>query len=173
MGRRIFVFFRRTIRGVNTIPDITWDRSPSLTLNATHALKDGLSLSANAYFRYVRTDSTNGDLNDDSFDQSLYNLSKTDIAALTAAGYTGFPTTGTAATEPFPFWRCLAQSLEGANGEPSEKCNGVVTAKHGQAEQLWDFRPDELEVRAQPACSGRWVGPGDVELCAVFRSWDI
>ncbi|HEV2644789.1 MAG TPA: TonB-dependent receptor [Acidobacteriaceae bacterium] len=126
-GTADFRFLPGDYTRVNTIPDITWDRSPSLTLNATHSVRDGLSFSANAYYRYVRTDSTNGDLNNDSFDQSLYNLSKTDIAALTSAGYTGFPTTGTAATEPFPFWRCLAQSLEGANGEPSEKCNGVVT----------------------------------------------
>jgi hypothetical protein len=67
-------------------------------------------------------------LNDDSFDQSLYDLSAADIAALEAAGYTGFPTTGNSTTQPFPFWRCIAQSLEGENGEPSEKCNGVITS---------------------------------------------
>ena len=91
-------------------------------MNATHDVTDNLSFSGNAYYRYVRSDSSNGDLNDDSFDESLYKLSAAEIAALTAAGYTGFPTTGNATTQPFPFWPCIAQSLEGEDGEPSEKC---------------------------------------------------
>ena len=126
-GTSDFRFLKTDYSIINTIPDVTWDRSPSLTLNATHAVTDNLSFSGNAYYRYVRSDSSNGDLNDNSFDQSLYNLSAADIAALTAAGYKGFPTTGNATTEPWPFWRCIAQSLEGPNGEPSEKCNGVIT----------------------------------------------
>ena len=44
---------------------------------------------------------------------------------MTAAGYTGFPTTGNAATEPFPFWRCIAQGLE--KSEPIENCTGIIT----------------------------------------------
>ena len=71
---------------------------------------------ANAYYRYVRTDSSNGDLNDDSFGEDLYDLWDDDVAALTAAGYTGFPTTGNATTEPFPFWLCLAQVLQNDDG---------------------------------------------------------
>jgi outer membrane receptor protein involved in Fe transport len=127
-GTADFRFLKTDYFNVNTIPDVTWNRSPSLTLNATHSVTDNLSFSGNAYYRYVRSDSSNGDLNDDSFDQSLYKLSAADIAALKAAGYTGFPTTGNASTEPFPFWRCLAQVLEDqGSGEPSEKCDGVVT----------------------------------------------
>jgi outer membrane receptor protein involved in Fe transport len=127
-GTSDFRFLKTDYSDVNTIPDVTWDRSPSLTLNATHAVTDNLSFSGNAYYRYVRSDSSNGDLNDDSFDQSLYNLSASDIAALKVAGYIGFPTTGNASTEPFPFWRCLAQVLEDqGSGQPSEKCDGVVT----------------------------------------------
>lgn len=127
-GTSDFRFLNVDYTAVNTIPDVTWDHSPSLTLNVTHAVTDNVTLSANAYYRYVRTDSSNGDLNDDSFDQNLYNLSTADVAALTAAGYTNFPITGNAATEPYPYWRCLAQVLENnTGGEPSEKCNGVVT----------------------------------------------
>ena len=77
------------------------------------------------YFRYIRADTTNGDINSESFDESLYNLSAADITALTAAGYSGFPTTGNATTEPFPYWRCIAQGLEMA--EPIEKCTGIIT----------------------------------------------
>jgi outer membrane receptor protein involved in Fe transport len=118
-------FLAKNYKAVNTIPDVTWNRSPAFTLNVAHSLTSNLTLSGAAYFRYVRADTTNGDLNDDSFTESLYNLSAADIAALTKAGYTGFPLTGNSTTEPFPFWRCIAQALEFS--EPSEKCTGVFT----------------------------------------------
>ncbi len=118
-------FLAKNYRTVNTIPDVTWNRSPALTFNVSHSFNDRFSVSGAAYFRYVRADTTNGDLNNDSFGESLYNLSAADIAALTAAGYSGFPTTGNSTTEPFPFWRCIAQALEFS--EPSEKCTGVFT----------------------------------------------
>lgn len=111
---------------VYSIPDITWNRSPSFNLSVRHDLNSKLTLSGNAYFRYIRADTTNGDINSNSFDQSLYNLNAADVAALTAAGYKGFPITGNATTEPFPFWRCIAQGLE--QNEPIEKCTGILTS---------------------------------------------
>jgi outer membrane receptor protein involved in Fe transport len=110
---------------VNSIPDITWNRSPSFNLSVRHDLSNHLTLSGNAYFRYIRADTINGDLNSNSFNESLYNLSAADVAALTSAGYKGFPITGNATTEPFPFWRCIAQGLE--HNEPVEKCTGIIT----------------------------------------------
>jgi outer membrane receptor protein involved in Fe transport len=110
---------------VYSIPDITWNRSPSFNYSIRHNLTSNLTLAGNAYFRYIRADTTNGDINNDSFDQSLYNLSAADIAALTAAGYSGFPRTGNSSTEPYPYWRCIAQGLE--KDEPSEKCTGLIT----------------------------------------------
>ena len=118
-------FLAKSWSSVYSIPDITWNRSPSLNLTLRHNLTNKLTLSGNVYFRYMRADTTNGDINDASFDESLYNLSAADAAALTAAGYTGFPTTGNATTEPFPFWRCIAQGLE--KDEPVEKCTGIIT----------------------------------------------
>src|SRR6201996_2460283 len=97
-GTSDFRFLNVDYTSVNSIPDVTWDHSPSLTLNVTHALTDKITLSGNAYYRYVRVDSSNGDLNDDSFDQDLYDLDDDDVAALTAAGYSGFPITGDATT---------------------------------------------------------------------------
>ena len=41
----------------------------------------------------------NGDINEDSLDQSVYQPSAAERAALTAAGYTGFPTSGATAAE--------------------------------------------------------------------------
>jgi outer membrane receptor protein involved in Fe transport len=127
-GTSDYRFLATDYTAVNSIPDVTWDHSPSLTLNVSRALTDSLTLSANAYYRYVRTDSSNGDLNDDSFGEDLYDLNPDDVAALTAAGYSGFPITGNPTTEPFPYWLCLAQVLQNdTGGVPSETCNGVIT----------------------------------------------
>jgi len=127
-GTSDYRFLLMNYRSVNSIPDVTWDHSPSLTVNINHAFTDNLTLSGNAYYRYVRTDSSNGDFNDDSFGEDLYDLTTDDIAALTAAGYSGFPITGDSTTEPFPSWSCLANVLlNDAGGDPSDFCNGVIT----------------------------------------------
>ncbi|HZS56013.1 MAG TPA: TonB-dependent receptor [Bryobacteraceae bacterium] len=124
-GLQDFRFLQQDFASVYSIPDITWNRSPSFNLSLRHQVTDHLSFSGNAYFRYIRADTTNGDINEESFDESLYNLSAADIRALTAAGYSGFPTTGNATTEPYPKWRCIAQGLE--NAEPVGKCTGIIT----------------------------------------------
>ena len=92
-----------------------------------------LTFSGNAYYRDIRTDTLNGDINEDSLDQSVYQPSAAEQAALAAAGYTGFPTSGAnAANTPFPFWRCIGNVL--LQDEPAEKCNGLLnrtrTAQH-------------------------------------------
>ena len=110
---------------VYTIPDETANKSPFLNLSFRHSPSNNLSFSGNTYFRYVRTRTLNGDLNDDSLDQSVYQPSAGDIAALTAAGYSGFPLSGAnAANTPFPKWRCIAQALQ--RDEPGEKCDGLL-----------------------------------------------
>jgi outer membrane receptor protein involved in Fe transport len=121
-------FLAQNYSSVYSIPDITWNRSPSVNLSLRHDATSHLVFSGNVYFRYIRADTENADINSNSFDQSLYNLSSADIAALTAAGYSGFPTTGNATTEPFPKWRCIAQGLEQA--DPSERCDGIITQTH-------------------------------------------
>src|SRR5262249_30411820 len=77
-----------------------------------------------AYFRYIRTNTTNGDINDDSFDQQLYTLSDDDKAALDAAGIS-YPPVITPENTPYPYLRCIAQGLE--VDEPGENCTGVDT----------------------------------------------
>jgi outer membrane receptor protein involved in Fe transport len=110
---------------VYTIPDITNNRAPFFNLSGRHSFSNNLSVSGIAYYRYIRTSTLNGDLNEDSLDQSVYQPSAADIAALTAAGYTGFPTSGAnASNTPWPFWRCIAQALQ--RDEPGEKCNGLL-----------------------------------------------
>ncbi len=110
---------------VYTKPDITQNRSTLLNLAATHAVNDQLLFSGNAYYRDINTSTYNGDINEDSLDQSVYQTSAAERAALTAAGYTGFPLSGAnAANTPFPKWRCIGQAL--LNDEPAEKCNGLI-----------------------------------------------
>ena len=115
----------RNYSSVYSIPDITWNRSPSFNLSARHNAMSNLTLSGNAYFRHIRADTINGDINNESFDQSLYTLSPADIRALNANGYSGFPTTGNATTQPFPYLRCIAQGFE--KDEPSKTCTGLIT----------------------------------------------
>jgi outer membrane receptor protein involved in Fe transport len=115
----------RDWRSVYTKPDITGNRSTLLNLSALHEVDDSLTFSGNAYYRRIRSATLNADVNEAALDQSLYQPSAADRAALAAAGYTGFPASGaTAANTPFPFWRCIAQSLQG--DEPAEKCNGLL-----------------------------------------------
>ena len=108
-----------------TLGDVTANHSPSFNLSGRHAISQALSVSGNAYFRFIRADTVNTNLNTESLDQSIYQPSAADQAALAAAGYKGFSTSGaTAANTPFPFWRCIAQALQ--HDEPVEKCDGVL-----------------------------------------------
>ena len=118
-------FLARNRASAYTKPDETLNRSSLLNLSATHHVSDHLLFSGNAYFRNINSATLNGDINNDSLDQAVYQPSAADRAALTAAGYSGFPASGaTAANTPFPFWRCIAQALQ--KDEPAEKCNGLI-----------------------------------------------
>jgi outer membrane receptor protein involved in Fe transport len=115
----------RDYHSVYTKPDQTANRSPFVNLQLRHSFSNAVTFSGNAYFRHIRARTLNGDINEDSLDQSLYQPGAAERAALTAAGYSGFPTSGaTAANTPFPFWRCIGNVLLG--DEPGEKCNGLI-----------------------------------------------
>ena len=159
-------FLAQHYSSVYSIPDITWNRSPSLNLSLRHDATSNLTFSGNAYFRYIRADTTNGDINSNSFDQSLYNLSAADIAALTAAGYKGFPTTGNATTQPFPFWRCIAQGLQ--KSEPIAELHGPDQQHLQQTAQLRSLGAGELAGRAQSHHGGRGLGSQQHDLPAGF-----
>jgi outer membrane receptor protein involved in Fe transport len=115
----------RDYASVYTMPDQTRNHARLFNLAASHAVSDELQLSGNAYYRKIRTATLNGDLNDDSLDQAIYQPNAAERAALAAAGYTGVPASGaTAANTPFPSWRCIANVL--LEDEPAEKCNGLL-----------------------------------------------
>ena len=112
---------------VYSYPDETHNRAASLNLSATQRLHADLSFSGVAYWRKIKTSTLNGDVNDDALDQALLQPGAAEIAALRAAGYSGFPTSGaTTANTPFPKWRCIGNAL--LNDEPAEKCNGVLNS---------------------------------------------
>ncbi len=143
---------------VYTKPDITQNKSTLLNLAGSHAIHDGLLFSGNVYYRQIKSASYNGDINEGAMDQSVYQPSTADRAALTSAGYSGFPTSGAnASNTPFPFWRCIAQGLQ--NDEPGEKCNALINRtqttqkNHGLSGQLtwlgdWAGKPHQLVAGA-------------------------
>jgi outer membrane receptor protein involved in Fe transport len=124
-------FLDRDYASIYTKPDITGNRSPFVNLTARHSATAQLIFSGNIYYRYIRTNTFNGDINEDSLDQAVYQPSAAERAALAAAGFTGVPASGaTAANTPFPFWRCIGQVL--LRDEPAEKCNGLLNLTSSQ-----------------------------------------
>ena len=120
---------RHDYESVYTKPDNTRNESYLFNLVMTHKLSENVSLAANAYTRAIQTRTFNGDINDDSLGESLYQPNADEREALAEAGYTGFPTSGeTQANTPFPAWRCIANIL--LNDEPNEKCNGLLNRTH-------------------------------------------
>jgi outer membrane receptor protein involved in Fe transport len=118
--------------GAYTKPDNTHNRSAFINLGGRHALNPKVLLTGNIYYRDIRTHTVNGDVNEGSLDQSVYQPNDAERNALADAGYTGFPTGGADADNtPFPFWRCLANVL--LIDEPGEKCNGLIN--RGQSDQ--------------------------------------
>ena len=101
------------------------NRSTFLNVTGRRQLSPRTSVSGNGYYRNIHTNSFNGDINEDSLDQSIYQPTAAEQAALAAAGYTGFPASGASASNtPFPSWRCIANGL--LEDEPAEQCNGLI-----------------------------------------------
>ena len=136
-------------RSVYSQPDTTRNRAALLNLAASQALADGLTLAGQAYWRRIQTHTYNGDVNDAALNQASYQPNAAERAALTAAGYSGFPLAGeSAANTPFPRWRCIAHAL--LREEPAEKCNGLINRSQTQQSQVG--------LAAQLSGDQRWAG---------------
>ncbi|MGC2660885.1 MAG: TonB-dependent receptor [Bryobacteraceae bacterium] len=110
--------------GVYSIPDSTANRSPSFNFIARHSFSDNLAFTGNAWYRNIRTEAIDANFNDDAQGNSIYQPTDDEQAVLTAAGYSGFPTSGADITNtPFPKWPCIAEAL--TLGDPDETCDGV------------------------------------------------
>ena len=150
----------RNYASVYTEPDITENASTFLNLVASRDVSEHLTLSGNAYYRHIRTRTLNGDLNDESLDQAVYQPNAAERAALAQAGYSGVPAAGEdAANTPFPFWRCIANVLR--RDEPAEKCNGLVNRSgskqenYGASGQL-TLRSDLAGRQSQLTAGAAW-----------------
>lgn len=129
---------------IYTAPDNTRNRAWLFNLQGSHALSESVSFNGNAFWRRTRTATYNGDVNDDALGQSLYQPNPAERAALTTAGYIGFPLAGESqANTAFPKWRCIANAL--LNEEPNEKCDGLVN-RSLTTQSEWGFG-GELVVR--------------------------
>jgi len=118
-------FLERDYASVYTKPDETDNRSTFLNGTVNHALSDRLTVSLNAYFRNIDTDTLNGDLNENSLDESLYQPGAAEQVALLRAGYISAPVVGAdASNTPFPYLRCVGNVL--LNDEPGETCNSLI-----------------------------------------------
>ncbi|MFO1313700.1 MAG: TonB-dependent receptor [Burkholderiales bacterium] len=118
-------FLARDWASVYTKPDRTDNRAVFANLVGSHTIGSDVVISGNAFYRRIDTSTSNGDINDESLDQAVYQPTPAEQAALTSAGYSGFPTSGASASNtPFPFWRCIANALLAS--EPNEKCNGLL-----------------------------------------------
>lgn len=125
-------FLDRDYASVYTKPDETNNQSVFLNATATRALSNRITVSVNGYFRNINTDTLNGDLNEASLDQAVYQPTLAEQAALFSAGYITSPVVGAnASNTPFPYLRCVANVL--LNDEPGEKCNGLIN--RGQNDQ--------------------------------------
>lgn len=157
-------FLNRDYASVYTWPDNTQNRAWLLNLVGTHEVNDTLTLAGNAYYRHIKTATLNGDINDDSLGESVYQPSAAERAALTQAGYTGFPLAGeTQANTPFPSWRCIANIL--LNSEPNEKCNGALNRSNS--------RQNEKGLSVQATWSNAlWQRDNQFTLGAALSSSD-
>lgn len=74
----------RDYASIYTKPDTTDNRSTLFNVSARRQLNARLSFLATAYYRDIRTNSVNGDINEESLDQSLYQPGAAERAALAA-----------------------------------------------------------------------------------------
>jgi hypothetical protein len=95
-----------------SIADSVANRSPSFNFIGRHTFSTALSFSGNAWYRNIRTEGINPNINTDSLDQSVYQPNATEQAVLTAAGYTGFPTSGAKKSDAISSPQASALSAE-------------------------------------------------------------
>jgi outer membrane cobalamin receptor len=63
---------QRDYTSIYTQPDITDNRSLFLNLEGKHSLNDWVNFSGNSYYRNIRAQTFNGDINEGSLDQAVY-----------------------------------------------------------------------------------------------------
>jgi outer membrane receptor protein involved in Fe transport len=132
-GMQEFRLLAKDYSSVYTKPDITENDSSMAAIEVVHQASSNVSVAGNLFYRDLETSTFNGDINEGSLDQTVYQPTLDERNALAAAGYAGFPLAGeSAANTPFPRWRCIANIL--LNEEPNEQCNGLINRTGSEQE---------------------------------------
>ena len=131
-------FLARNYASGYTLGDVTMNRSPFFNLMALrHAASGALTCSGNAYFRYIRADTLNPNLNTNALDQSLYTAqcrrSRRRSRYCGIFGISGERRDQSASNTPFPSWRCIAQALRLA--DPSDNCDSAADRPKSYSKQ--------------------------------------
>jgi outer membrane receptor protein involved in Fe transport len=147
-GLQDYRLLENNYSSVYSIPDSTANRSPAFNFIARHTFNENLTFTGNAWFRDIRSELINANFNGDEIGNNIYQPTAQEQAALSAAGYTGFPTSGADITNtPFPKWPCIAEALL-PSGNPDGLCDGVniyskeVQKEYGASGQItWNTKP--------------------------------
>ncbi len=121
-GLQDYRLLERNYASVYSIPDSTANRSPAFNLIARHTFSDTLTFSGNAWFRNIRTEGINANLNTNSFGQPFAND-----------------------PGPFPKLDCIAAAQALSN--PDRNCNGLIVDskevqnEYGLSGQMTWIRP--------------------------------
>jgi outer membrane receptor protein involved in Fe transport len=99
-------FLDRDYASVYTKPDTTNNHSTFVNATLRHSPRDTMTFSGTLYYRRITSTTLNGDVNEGSLDQALYEPGED------------------AQNTPFPSSRCLVHVL--LRDEPGEKCNGLI-----------------------------------------------
>jgi outer membrane receptor protein involved in Fe transport len=120
----------RAWNSVYTRPDVTENQSFFLNLSGNRSVSEQLHLSGNAYYRRLRTRTLNGDVNEESLGQDVYQPGET------------------AANTPFPSALCSEQVA--LVDEPAEACTGLINRSR--------TRQDNWGFTGQFTWFGEWTG---------------
>ena len=148
-------FLRRDYDSVYTHPDNTQNTANFLNLQWDHAVSEDLSLSGNAYYRHIRTDTFNGDINDEALPEDIGGAGQN---ILLAPG---------AYTSAANLAACLAELEPG--GEPGEKCSGVINRTETRQSNAGLFAQLSLRNRLFGRANTFAVGGGFDYSQAHFR----
>jgi outer membrane receptor protein involved in Fe transport len=166
-GLQDYRLLQENYSSVYSIPDSTANRSPAFNFIARHTFSDTLTFSGNAWFRNIRTEGINANINTDVLGNDIYQPTAEQQAVLSAAGYTGFPASGaTAANTPFPRWPCIAEVLQ--QGDPDQFCDGItfyskeVQNEYGLAGQF--TRIDSIRAGKNQFTAGTSLDRGIVDF---------
>ncbi len=124
-GLQDYRLLQTNYASVYSIPDSTANRSPAFNFIARHSFSENLTFSGNAFYRNIRSETINANFNSGEIGNNIYQPTAQEQAVLSAAGYTGFPTSGAnISNTPFPKWPCIAEALT-PGGSPDSTCDGV------------------------------------------------